>query len=73
MSNLKQSSVSNVVEFPGANLGRIITINSELNDATFSFMNIGVGEQLLLKIFFLKTSIFEILYLLKFTLNFDRS
>ena len=35
----------------------------------FSYMNIGVEEQLLSS---LKTSIFEILYLLKLTLNFDR-
>ena len=27
-------SVSNVVEFPGAGLGRLRTINSELNGAT---------------------------------------
>ena len=28
-----QSSVNRVVEFPGAGLGRLITINSELNGA----------------------------------------
>ena len=28
------SSVSNVVEFPGSGLGRLRTINSELNGAT---------------------------------------
>ena len=28
------NSVSNVMEFPGAGLGRLRTINSELNDAT---------------------------------------
>ena len=33
MFNLLTFSVSNVVELPGAGLGRMITINSELNGA----------------------------------------
>ena len=34
MFNLLTFSVSNVVELPGAGLGRMIIINSELNGAT---------------------------------------